>query len=218
MFNLTLMQFSKSNLAIFYLGIVYLVGIVGILLPIHPEFIRLTPLNLLVSLATVLLFHPQWSKASVWVLAIFFVIGFSAEVFGVKTGLLFGTYAYEEVLGWKLWGTPLMIGINWMLLGYCCGVTINHLAPNWTWWKKGPAAAALMVLLDLCIEPVAIAYNFWEWPGGVVPLQNYFGWYLVSFPLLLLFAYLQGKIRNKVAVALLLMQFAFFIVLRLFSL
>jgi bisanhydrobacterioruberin hydratase len=214
--KLSSMHISKSTLAILYLGIIYLVGIVGILLPIHPEFIRLTPLNLLVSLVTVLVFHPQWSKASVWALAVLFVIGFFAEVFGVKTGLLFGTYTYGEVLGWKLWDTPLMIGINWMLLGYCCGVTINHLAPNWAWWKKGPLAAALMVMLDLFIEPVAIAYNFWEWPGDIVPLQNYIGWYLVSLPLLLLFAYLQGQIRNKVAVALLWLQFAFFIVLRLF--
>lgn len=211
------MTLSKTNLGIIYLSIIYLVGIVGILLPIHPEFIRLTPLNLLVSLGTVLLFHPQWSRNTGIALSAFFVIGFFAEVFGVNTGLLFGTYYYEEVLGWKIWGTPIMLGVNWMLLGYCCGVTVNQFFPRLTWWQKGPIAAALMVFLDLFIEPVAIQYNFWEWPGNVVPLQNYLGWYLVSLPLLWLFAYLQGQIRNKVGVALLLMQLIFFAVLAFFD-
>lgn len=210
------MTLSKPNLAIIYLGIIYLVGIVGILLPIHPEFIRLTPLNLLVSLGTVLLFHPQWSRNTGIALSALFVLGFFAEVFGVNTGLLFGTYHYEDVLGWKLWGTPLMLGVNWMLLGYCCGVTVNQFLPLLKWWQKGPIAAALMVFLDLFIEPVAIEHNFWEWPGNVVPVQNYVGWYLVSLPLLSLFAYLQGQIRNKVAIALLLMQLIFFAVLAFF--
>lgn len=210
------MTLSKTNLAIIYLSIIYLVGIVGILLPIHPEFIRLTPLNLLVSLGTVLLFHPQWSRSTIIALSALFVLGFFAEVFGVNTGLLFGTYHYEEVLGWKIWGTPLMLGVNWMLLGYCCGATVNQFLPLLKWWQKGPIAAALMVFLDLFIEPVAIEYNFWEWPGNVVPLQNYLGWYLVSLPLLSLFAYLQGQIRNKVAIALLLMQLIFFAILAFF--
>lgn len=210
------MTLSKNNLAIIYLSIIYLVGIVGILLPIHPEFIRLTPLNLLVSLGTVLLFHPQWSRNTIIALSALFVLGFFAEVFGVNTGLLFGTYRYEEVLGWKIWGTPLMLGVNWMLLGYCSGVTVNQFLPLLKWWQKGPIAAALMVFLDLFIEPVAIEYNFWEWPGNVVPLQNYLGWYLVSLPLLSLFAYLQGQIRNKVAIALLLMQLIFFAILAFF--
>lgn len=210
------MRISKSNLGIIYLGIIYAVGIVGILLPIHPEFIRLTPLNLLVSLGTVLVFHPHWSKNTGNALGALLLFGFLAEVFGVNTGLLFGTYAYEEVLGWKLWNTPLMIGVNWMLLGYCCGVTVNQFFPKLSWWQKGPLASAMMVFLDLFIEPVAIQYNFWEWPGGIVPLQNYLGWYLVSLPLLSLFAYLQGQIHNKVAVALLLMQLLFFAVLTFF--
>lgn len=210
------MTLSKPNLAIIYLSIIYLVGIVGILLPIHPEFIRLTPLNLLVSLGTVLLFHPQWSRSTGIALSALFVLGFFAEVFGVNTGLLFGTYRYEDVLGWKIWGTPLMLGVNWMLLGYCSGVTVNQFLPNLRWWQKGPIAAGLMVFLDLFIEPVAIEYNFWEWPGNVVPLQNYLGWYLVSLPLLSLFAYLQGQIRNKVAIALLLMQLIFFAILAFF--
>jgi putative membrane protein len=207
---------QKPNLAIFYLGIIYLVGIVGILWPIHPDFIRLTPLNLLVSLAVMLAFHPSWSPKTLIALSALFVLGFLAEVFGVNTGLLFGEYYYEEVLGFKLWQTPLMIGVNWMLLGYCCGVSINHWWPKGVWWQKGPLAAALMVFIDLFIEPVAIQYNFWEWPQGVVPLQNYIGWYLVSLPLLSLFAYLQGEIRNKVAIALLLMQWVFFVLLTLF--
>jgi bisanhydrobacterioruberin hydratase len=204
---------SKTQMGIAYLGIIYMVGIVGILLPIHPEFIRLTPLNLIVSLATVLYFHPSWSRNTFIALGICFSGGFLAEVFGVQTGLLFGEYYYEDVLGFKLWETPLMIGVNWMLLAYCCGVSVNMLLPKAKWPTKGFLAAILMVLLDLLLEPVAIQYNFWEWPAQQVPLQNYLGWFIVAWPLLSIFVALQGQIRNKVAVALLVMQFVFFAIL-----
>ncbi|MCB1155806.1 carotenoid biosynthesis protein, partial [bacterium] len=73
----------------------------------------------------------------------------------------------------------------------------------------------LMVLLDIFIEPVAIRYDFWSWAGGAPPLQNYVGWFLVSLPLLSLFALIQAGQRNKVALVLLALQFIFFITLNL---
>jgi bisanhydrobacterioruberin hydratase len=206
-------KFSNETMAIAYLAIIYLVGIVGILLPIHPDFILLTPLNLLVSLGVVLWFHPEWSRNTIWVLALCFMGGFAAEVYGVNTGILFGEYSYGPVLGWQLWNTPLMIGVNWMLLAYCCGVTLNTLIPRAGWPLRGLLAAGLMVALDFLIEPVAMHYHFWDWPGDVVPWKNYRGWFLVAWPLLSIFAAWQGQIRNKVALGLLVLQFLFFAIL-----
>lgn len=200
----------KPGTVIIVLSILYIVGIVGILLPIHEQFILLTPINLLVSLGLVLYFHKNWNTAIYRYLIIAYVIGFLAEVFGVQTGMLFGEYEYGPVLGWKLWDTPLMIGVNWMMLGYCAGVLANVLLQERHWLLRGILAALLMVGLDVIIEPVAIAYDFWHWEKVAVPLRNYIGWFLVALPLECLFAYWLPGVRNKVAIALFILQILFF--------
>lgn len=205
-----------SHLALIVLSILYTVGLVGILWPFGPSFIRLTPVNLLFSLFIVLLFHPRWTKATIWVLLISYSVGFGAEWFGVQTGLLFGDYAYGPVLGPAYAGTPFMIGINWMMLVYCTGVTVNQLFWKMSWIIRGVIAAFLMVGLDLLIEPVAMELDFWQWANGIIPVQNYVGWLIVALPLTLLFARFQGQIRNPVGIGLLIWQLLFFLVLNLF--
>jgi len=206
---------SAATRSIAVLTILYIVGLFGILLPLHTDFILLTPLNLLVSMGLVLWHHGDWAKRTVYYLLIAYVAGFGAELLGVQTGLLFGDYAYGPVLGPKVWGTPLMIGVNWMMLGYCAGVLSNALLPGRTFGLRGLLAALLMVGLDVIIEPVAMAYEFWDWEGGAVPFSNYLGWFLVALPLELLFAYWHKGLRNKVGVALFLLQALFFLTLLL---
>ena len=206
---------SAAARSITVLTILYIVGLFGILLPLHADFILLTPFNLLVSMGLVLWHHGDWSRATVYYLLIAYLVGFSAELLGTQTGLLFGDYAYGPVLGLKVWGTPLMIGVNWMMLGYCAGVVSNALLPGRTFWVRGLLAALLMVGLDVIIEPVAMAYDFWDWEGSTVPFSNYLGWFLVALPLELLFAYWHKGLRNKVGVALFLLQTLFFLILLL---
>ena len=210
-------SWSQYTLPIAFISILYLVGIAGILSQVHPDFILLTPVNLLVTLGVVLWWHPGWNRTTVLFLLTCYVVGFGAELFGVQTGLLFGEYIYGEVLGIKVWETPLMIGINWMMLAYCSGVTVNQWAGRLHWLIKAALAAALMVALDLLIEPVAIRYGFWDWPGGTIPLKNYFGWFMVAFPLMCIFMYRQGRTLNKVGVALFIWQFVFFLTLGIAS-
>jgi putative membrane protein len=207
---------QSADLSIAVLSVLYLVGIVGILLPIHPDFILLTPLNLLVSVGLVLWCHGEWQRKTVLYLLIAYLAGFGAELFGVQTGLLFGDYAYGHVLGLKIWGTPLMIGVNWLMLGYCAGILSNTLLGQRSFWLRGTLAALMMVGLDVMIEPVAMAYGFWSWEGDVVPLQNYLGWLAVAWPLEVLFAYWHPGRRNKVAVALFCLQIIFFAALLIF--
>lgn len=206
---------SYDIVAISILTILYLVGIIGISLPIHPDFVLLTPLNLLISVGVMLAFHTHWNRNIILFLILSYLVGFGAEMFGIQTGLLFGDYTYGQVLGPKIWGTPLMIGVNWMLLAYSIGVTTNYLLPRWHWLSQGVIAALLMVGLDVLIEPVAIKYEFWTWAQGVPPLQNYVGWFFVSLPLLCIFSYNHKVVRNKVAIALFILQILFFLILNI---
>ena len=204
-----------ANLAIAFLFIIYIVGLVGILLPIHADFILLTPVNLLISLGIVLSFHKEWNSKLYAFIAIAFLIGLGIEILGVNTGLVFGEYDYGRVLGWKIADTPFMIGVNWIMLVYCSGVTIHYILEQQNWFIKSILGAGVMVLLDILIEPVAMAYDFWNWTDNIVPLQNYIAWYIISFVLLVCFYKLGNAMKNKVAVALLILQFLFFGILNL---
>ncbi len=208
---------SPNSIALgsFLLIVFYTIGIIGIGFFNSSQFILLTPLNLLISIIIVFSYHAAWSIQFILYLIFCFLVGFSVEVIGTNTGQLFGAYQYGEALGWKLWNTPLVMGINWVMLIYCSGTVINSLLPNTPFFIKAAASASVMVLLDFFIEPVAIYCDFWKWESVNVPIQNYLMWWLISFLLLLLFHSLAPKLENKVARTLLVLQFAFFIILNL---
>lgn len=207
---------ETAQLAIAVLGILYAVGIAGLSIPLHPDFALLTPVNLLVSLAIVLLFHPDWSRNTLLFLVSCYAIGFGAEIFGVQTGLLFGNYQYGPVLGPKALDTPYLIGINWILLVYSSAVLVNQSLPGKNKWLKAAIGASIMVALDIFIEPVAIKYDFWTWQGrSNPPLHNFIGWWIVAFFVHFIFQAGQNTVKNKVGVALLILQFVFFITLNL---
>jgi len=206
---------NKALVSIAILTIVYAIGIIGIETQLHSSFIYLTPINLLFSLFIVLLHHKGWQLSHYLFLGICFTIGFLSEVIGVNTGIIFGEYSYGNVLGLKVWGTPLIIGINWLLLVYASSTLMNHLFPGVNKIGRAFLAAFLMVLLDVLIEPVAIALNFWDWNSEVVPLQNYLAWFVIAFVLCISFQFLVKNNRNIVAIGLFILQFIFFFVLGL---
>ncbi|MEM9918788.1 MAG: carotenoid biosynthesis protein [Bacteroidota bacterium] len=206
---------NRSDVAIGVLIILYTVGVLGTLFNVHDQFLLLTPLNLLISLGIVLYFHPRWSIATVLLLIACYTIGFLAEVYGVQTGQLFGDYGYGPVLGWQVQETPLMIGVNWVMLVYCVGTSVNQFMPRALWGLKVLMGAILMVSLDVLIEPVAMHYDFWSWEGNIIPMQNYIGWFLVSLIQFACFFWIESQTKNKVAFVLLLLQFAFFWILGL---
>ncbi|HRZ22364.1 MAG TPA: carotenoid biosynthesis protein, partial [Bacteroidales bacterium] len=109
----------KAVYAIAVLILFFAVGVAGLAIPAtHSLFVRLTPLSLLLSLTVLLLFHPAWSTRLAIYFLIIFTAGLLVEAIGVNTGVIFGEYAYGSVLGLTIWGTPLMIGVNWLMLIY----------------------------------------------------------------------------------------------------
>ncbi len=197
------------------LGILYACGIGGMLSPMRLDFARLTPIHLLLSLTAVLYFHPR--TIALWRLVLFACLaaslGFFAEVVGVATQKLFGAYHYDTALGAKWLDVPWSMSVNWLLTSYCCAVVANHLLPSSAWYWRTIAAAALMVSLDVLIEPVAMRCGFWSWQNDIVPMQNYVAWFAIALPIEALFFALLGHVRNKIAVAVFLFQYIFFAIL-----
>lgn len=175
-------------------------------------FVRLVPLHLLFCLGVWLVNQPQWHMPlALWITSCG-IIGFVAEVVGVETSLIFGTYNYGPTLGPALWNVPLMMAVNWSLLT----AIVADVSAEWREARGwGPVRAALagalaLVALDLFLEPFAVRYDLWAWEGERVPLRNYAGWGVISFVLLWVYHVRNWRPRNPVSGWLFVLLFAFF--------
>lgn len=204
---------STLRQAIVFLAVTHAAGVVGLLIPVsRPWFQWVTPFHLVLTVAVLLYFHRDWRRPF-WVFAgSVLLIGYWVEVLGVHTTLIFGRYAYDTTLGWKVLEVPLMIAVNWLLLTYLCGSVCDQLPMKK--WGKISVAAIMMVAIDYLIEPVAIVYDFWHWTTPVPPLQNYVGWLVVAFVVQSLFFLLPFCKGNPLVLPLLIIQVLFFCVLQ----
>lgn len=201
----------KAWLLIAVLIILHTVGLVGLSLEDYREdFLALSFVNLLISFIILLIARYQHSRQFYVFVLFAFLLGMAAEWIGVHTGLLFGNYSYGESLGYKLFGVPIIIGVNWVMLTIISTSIAAHLRANWV--LKAVVSALLMLVLDLFIEPVAIVSDYWTWEGEI-PLSNFVGWFIITLLLHLIYFRFKLAEKNKVAVALYCIQLLFFIIL-----
>jgi putative membrane protein len=208
---------KTERIAIIIIVLFNIVGLIGFVIPsLTVLFIKLVPWHLLLMAGVIVYSYNQLSSKFLSFALLVFTIGFSAELIGVHTGLLFGNYSYGETLGIKLFNVPLMIGVNWFLLIYSTGVLMQRSRIK-NIYIRIIVGALVLVSLDLLIEPVAIHFDYWHWTGNGIPLKNYFCWFTLSAGMFFAFEKFQFKPQNKAAPALLIMQFVFFIVLALIN-
>jgi len=211
-FSQSMSFWNKSSIAIFTILLFHISGLPFIIYEgTRSFFLSFTPFTLTLSASLLLWNHKDWSLSFLFFVFAAAIGGFGIEVIGVQTGILFGAYEYGTVLGWKLWGVPLVIGVNWLMCAYCCGVLGSRFGVHEL--GKALIGAFLMVLLDFVIEPVAIKMDFWQWENNHIPLWNYSTWFIASFFLLFLFQKLSFNKENLVADVLYVTLFLFFAVL-----
>lgn len=221
---------TKFQIATFIAILFHACGLVGIVYFKSQLFIDLTPLNLLISF--LLIFWTQEINVSFLIFILLaFLIGTAVEYIGINTNILFGKYVYGNSLGPKWNGVPWIIGVNWFIIIYCIGITMNMLhsrlsrrslptaSQNNSKWSNLTViidGAILAVFFDWIIEPVAIRLGFWSWDNGIAPSFNYWCWFGISTFMLFIFQQLRFNKHNLFAVHLLLVQFMFFLLLRTF--
>jgi putative membrane protein len=106
---------SKNALNILY--VIYGVGVIGhSIQPLRELMLTLTPFTLLITGGLVIYFLIKDNNEIGKWLVVTYLITFSLEVIGVKTGYVFGNYHYGYVLGPKIFETPIIIGLNWILV------------------------------------------------------------------------------------------------------
>jgi putative membrane protein len=199
----------KLRASIIILIAFYVSGIIGILSKNQTiDFLSLTPLNLLVNATLLFVNHRNATYKLGFVFLIVAIAGYFIEVLGVTTGLIFGHYEYKTTLGFKFFETPLIIGVNWMLL--TCSVVFSIESKIKSKLGVALASACILVALDILIEPVAMQYHFWNWKDAVVPLKNYIAWFVISFVLCFTVTHFKGNSKNDLAPYLLILQFIFF--------
>lgn len=200
--------------AIYIITILHIVGLFGLNSSFKEYFALLTPINLLAGTILFLGTAEGLEAKNIWVLATIAVVGFFVEVIGVNTGFPFGNYVYGSVLGIKAINTPLMIGVNWLML-VVPAMLIGRLviSKNRAGWKVALIAALAMVLLDFLIEPVAIKTGMWHWYGRAVPVANYVSWFVVAFFLAWLAHYFLPRLQHSAAVGFFTIQIGFFLVM-----
>lgn len=177
--------------------ITHFVGVFGLSSAWRDLFLAITPLQLLLVFGILIKHQEVKSKAFLVFIVIITIVSYIVEVIGVNTGNIFGNYEYGNALGIKIINTPLLIGILWFIL-------INSVGTIVAKWKinfliQSLVGAGLMVIIDFVIEPVAIELGFWAWEDNLVPLRNYFAWFMISFAFFIMYFKLSFSKRNQVA-------------------
>ena len=205
---------NKDALLQVILAVIYFVGIIGFsqakfrdtLLPASGVVLYLSTLAIALASKNKIKFIVFMSIA--------FLIGFGAEVIGVNTSYLFGNYVYGVNLGPKLLNVSIVIGLLWGVLALGAASMVDQIS-RFNRWKVF-FGAAIMLGVDLIMEPVAIANQFWSWEGGDVPLYNYVCWFLIAILLQLILRKFKLNEKNKVYNTLLILMVVFFGFLNLY--
>lgn len=200
-----------------FLVFAFLSGVQAHLMPaVYPLTTKITDALLLAVCLPILYFIHQKNQDTrlLWWVAITYWGTFFIEVAGVATGNIFGAYYYGATM-WIQWlGVPLVIALNWTLLI----LATNDFAARVfsSPWLAAILASALIALYDLCIEPVAVALDYWQWVGGAIPVQNYVAWSLVALFFSLPLQLLQIRFRHPLLPIYAGAQLVFFLLLLLF--
>ena len=140
------------------------------LIHLKRSFLTLTPLNLLTML--VLFF---WGNANLSInlfktISLIYIIGVLVEIIGVNSSVVFGDYYYGQALGLQIFGTPLIIGVNWLTLSLATFGISSYIFRHG--WLIALFASTLMVATDFIIEPLAGVLDFWYWSSGKIPCKT----------------------------------------------
>ena len=132
--------------------------------------------------------------------AICLVIGNIFENLGIRTGFPFGHYHFTGLMGPKLFGVPVLLGLaylgmaylSWALACLILGGMRDPLA-GFRVVTLPMVAAFIMVAWDFSQDPVwSTILHLWIWQqGGAylgVPVSNFLGWYLTVYVIYQLFA------------------------------
>ncbi len=189
----------------------YIIAFFGIIFPFSNKFfITLIPWAMLFNLGIVMAFHmPEFNLKSKLVFFTIALAGFSIEAIGLNTGMAFDNYTYSETLGVKLFNTPLILGVNWLLIIYCSSAIASLIRTNV--YKKVLIASLIVMVYDIILEGIVGSLGMWQWSGGSTPVYNYAVWFIVALVFHTFIKIMNVRIWNRLAITIFLAQALFFL-------
>jgi len=130
-----------------------------------------------------------------------FTFALVVEIIGSKTGWPFGSYVYDDSLGLKIAGVPIIVPFAWIMMAHPVLIAARKTIPSWAFLYGG---AGLMVW-DLFLDPQMVAVGKWEWDvvgphvpyQPEIPLSNTFGWLLAGMALIAILHQILPRDRRK---------------------
>lgn len=124
-------------------------------------------------------FESKNTRNFVLLFAVAYVVGTLAEAVSLKWGLFFGSY-YYTLKESGVFNVPLQVSLFWGNFYYLSHLLANRISKRYLYFID----AAIMVGIDLLLDPVMVRLGAWKWKdGGVyfgIPFANFVGWFLVT--------------------------------------
>jgi isopentenyl-diphosphate delta-isomerase type 1 len=122
-------------------------------------------------------------RHAVYVFVGFGLLALTIETFALLTGYPYGRFAYSDLAGYRLFGVvPWTVAFAWtplVLAAYACAAKFLD-SPL----LRVLGAASLLVVIDLVLDPGAVAVGLWRYDSPVgfyeVPFSNFVGWFVTG--------------------------------------
>ncbi len=151
--------------------------------------------------------------------------GVLAEAVGWRTGVPFGNYRYNDTLGVKVLGVPVVVAMAWAMMGWLAllggrrVVEQLGLAGSKSMVVVAVMGSLVLVTWDLFLDPQMVDAGHWRWlstPGPSlhgIPVVNSVGWFIVGIVMVGALQFLvpvERRIGRSDAVAWLLLGWTWF--------
>jgi len=106
----------KEKITLFFIALFYITGAFFLTSnSLNFRFFEYSSFIILLNFLIVIIFQKnKFNKKFLLFFILFYLFFFSIEVLGIKTGKIFGSYFYGKSLGFKIFETPVLIGLNWI--------------------------------------------------------------------------------------------------------
>ncbi len=140
-----------------------------------------------------------WQRSTL-LLIIAFVVGWTMEAIGIRTGWPFGPYHYTSKLPPQILHVPIPVLMAWYMMAYTSLAMIRAWSadlPSTRIARAWEIAAATFALTawDVIMDPLMVAGGHWVWEikGAYfgIPVQNYLGWMLTGAVMYTLYTLLE---------------------------
>lgn len=121
---------------------------------------------------------PLMDRKAVFGITLLVFYSYIIEFVGLKTGWPYGEFEYLVSLGPHIFGLPLGLPLFFIPLVLNSYILISLIGVEKV-YNKIPATAGFVLMVDLVLDPAAVALGLWSYSSGIyysVPVSNFLGW------------------------------------------